>query len=371
MLAEYPAVVDFDFSPIPSPLFGKDDTFLPCYHGDHETEVPLSRGFDPTLLNEEEDDVSSISASIQCSDTLEENEDLPYHLVDSSYPDTVIGPSTSQDSPIHGQGVDVNDEIEGLFGSVDFLNSSYLDLAQEPVSLDVPNVLQPVEEDFDLGCLEEVHEENCNSGGSKVADHGIPSTSSTSGKRKRKKKMEDKGWGEMDGDEKEEVAEHLSSVLRSLLGPRERLEVMSLISQDLVNERNLVIEPHMLSESTLAKLETYLEEQEMTGEASDSEIISEPERMRSYGNATKRKCSSLPASPQHRGSFSERSPSLGVKKQSGQQKSLRGWKRRTRKDYRQASKERRSGLFHKEEVISLSTSIGEEEESGEEIDILA
>nr|XP_054756951.1 uncharacterized protein LOC129263042 [Lytechinus pictus] len=77
MLAEYPAVVDFDFSPIPSPLFGKDDSFLPCYHGDIEKEVPLSHGLDPTFLNEDEDDVSSISASIQCSDTLEENEDLP------------------------------------------------------------------------------------------------------------------------------------------------------------------------------------------------------------------------------------------------------------------------------------------------------
>ena len=77
----------------------------------------------------------------------------------------------------------------------------------------------------------------------------------------------------------------------------------------------LFIESHMLNESTLAKLETYLEQQEVvTGEASDSELISEPERMRSYGNTTKRKCSSLPASPQHRGSFSEKTPSLDVKK---------------------------------------------------------
>ncbi|XP_030849260.1 protein FAM199X [Strongylocentrotus purpuratus] len=371
MLAEYPAIVDYDFSPIPSPLFGEDDSFLSCFHGDVEREVTfsLAHGLDPsTLLNEEEDDVSSISPSIHCSETLEDHDDLPYQLMDSTDPHAGISPPTNQDYPIHNQGVDDEDdaELEGLFGSVDYLNSGYLDPVQEPVALDVHDVLPAVEEDFDLGGTEEVEDSR-----SKVTDQCIPSASSTPRKRKKKKK-EDKGWSEMDAEEKEEVAEHLSSVLQSLLGPRERLEVMAMFSQDMLNERNLVIESHMLNESTLAKLETYLEQQEVTGEASDSELISEPERMRSYGNTTKRKCSSLPASPQHRGSFSEKTPSLDVKKRSGPRKSLRGWKRRTRKDYRQASKERRSGLFKKEEVISLSQSIGEEEEdTGEEIDILA
>ena len=71
----------------------------------------------------------------------------------------------------------------------------------------------------------------------------------------------------------------------------------------------------MLNESILAKLERFLEENEVKGEASDSElVIDEPKRKRSRGNAGRRKCASLPASPQHGGSFVESPTSIGSKK---------------------------------------------------------
>ena len=53
---------------------------------------------------------------------------------------------------------------------------------------------------------------------------------------------------EMTVAEQEEVAEHLSTMLRSLLGPRERIEVMAMITQQKrprLTERDFVIGRHL------------------------------------------------------------------------------------------------------------------------------
>lgn len=396
MLADYPVVVDYNFSPVQSPLFhrdfGPEDEFFTPSHCDvDDIELPLtdSAKFNHHFPLIDDDDVSSLSASIQYSETIDVDFDVG---CDDTHNDAVTEEEAPgccsnttpvqhhlQDCSIPGRGVV---DVEGLFGSVgsDYLNScSYLSALQETsLPENVPlDILNPAELELCLGSNVEMGD--CSSQGSKVTDKKSSSSlnasfspSSSRPKGKRKKKTEDKRWSEMDSYEREEVAEHLSTVLQSLLGPRERMEVFAMLSQQKtsrLSDRDFVIESHMLNESTLAKLETYLEQHEVKGEASDSELISEPERKRNCGNAGRRKCASLPASPQHRGSYSESSPSIGVKKRSGQRKSLRSLRRRTRKEYRQESKERRSGLFQQEEVISL-TGNTEEDDVEAEIDIL-
>ncbi|XP_072163198.1 uncharacterized protein [Diadema setosum] len=379
MLADYPVAVDYNFSPVQSPLFHRhfDDDLLIPGHYEEDAELPLVEN--TRLLNElphllDDDDVSSISASIQYSEPIEFDDDQ------RGTPDDIkTCHAGTQDCPISGGGVDDEADSEGFFASISgaYLNSGYLSSLQDASFADTVtlDLLDSPDADLDL-CINEGSSIEVTGSDSRRSKATSQRSTSQQRRRQKKKRTEDKRWNEMTVEEQEDVAEHLSAVLRSLLGPRERMEVMSMMSREKrskLSDNDFVIEAHMLSESMLARLETFLEENEAKGEASDSELLlARPERKRGCGgNGRRRKCASLPASPQHRGSYDEgTSSSIGSKMRSNRQKSLRAWRRRSRKDYRQASKERRSGLFHKEEVLSLSQSIKEEASEEEEIDIL-
>ncbi|XP_022313430.1 protein FAM199X-like [Crassostrea virginica] len=139
-------------------------------------------------------------------------------------------------------------------------------------------------------------------------------------------------WSTLCDEEKTTVIEELSRIISNDLGLREQLEVIRIINPAAhvsPTDKEFVIDIFSINEEKLESIQEYL-----AGHVPMSSVTS-PDR----GN--------VPPKKQNKQSS---------KKHSSQEKKVRQkfYKQRQRKEYRQMMKERRSGLFAREEVLSVS-----------------
>lgn len=172
-----------------------------------------------------------------------------------------------------------------------------------------------------------------------ISDLSTPSTSSasshkssTSQTRKNCVNFKNLKWSTLPDDEKTTVIEDLSRVISNELGLREQLEVIRIINPTAhvsPTDKEFVIDVYSIDDEKLQKIQDYI-----AGHAQSPSIPNE-------GNSN--------ISPKKHSKQSN-------KKQVTQEKKARQkfYKQRQRKEYRQMLKEKRSGLFAREEVLSVS-----------------
>lgn len=155
-------------------------------------------------------------------------------------------------------------------------------------------------------------------------------------------KKTDRKWNELSEQEKVIIVDQISQSISQNLGLREQLEVIRIIdpkSRVSPTDGQFLIDITNMTEEKIQKIQDYIKTHTCTDCLSDDSI-------------------------------SEVSPRKNKKKQQSQDKKNRHsmHKQRQRKEYRQIMKEKRSGLFVKEEVLSVSRLSPPPEE--EDIDIL-
>lgn len=157
-------------------------------------------------------------------------------------------------------------------------------------------------------------------------------------------------WCEMCDEEQITTVEELSEMISGELGLREQLDVIRIIYPEAnisPADTEFVIDLDYLDDEKLQQVRDYIRQQTNSHSQTSCDSCNE---------------TNSPVQKKH------------TKKQSrerrSQQKELR---QRQRKEYRQMMKERRSGLFKKEEVLSLTTPATYREDldpDGDDIDIL-
>lgn len=207
------------------------------------------------------------------------------------------------------------------------------------ISSSLVNILDIVEEDTCL--LDDDHWTSALESISTVPDltSPAPCSSTASGhkstpQQNRKKPVNFKTarWSTLCDDEKASVIEELSRVISNELGLREQLEVIRIINPSAEvspTDKEFVIDIYSIDEGKLEKIQEYI-----AGHAQSPCIPSKD---------------SSEVSP-------KKHSKQANKKQSIQEKKVRQkfYKQRQRKEYRQMLKEKRSGLFAQEEVLSVS-----------------
>ncbi|ELU10318.1 hypothetical protein CAPTEDRAFT_224762 [Capitella teleta] len=169
---------------------------------------------------------------------------------------------------------------------------------------------------------------------------------------RRRAPRSSRSWDEMSNSEQLSIAEELSIDISQQLGLREQLEVIGIINPTASvqpKDTQFVIELSWLSESKLQKVREYLERQQRkTHDASSSS-----------NNSSNNKRSNS----QSRSKTGSVNPSPNAKRlKRKEQKIVR------HREQRQVKKETRSGLFQREQVVSLSNC--DPDSSSDEIDIL-
>ncbi|CAC5385754.1 unnamed protein product [Mytilus coruscus] len=169
-------------------------------------------------------------------------------------------------------------------------------------------------------------------------DLSCNSCSNYSSKNKRHKK-----WNELKEDEKVIVVDQLSQRISRDLGIREQLEVIRIIdpkSRISPTDKQFLIDITNMTEEKIEKIQDYIKTHSCADCQSDDNGVSTS------------------------------SPRKNKKRQMSQERKnrQRADRQRHRKEYRQILKEKRSGLFVKEEVLSMSRLTPPPEE--EDIDIV-
>ncbi|XP_048731138.2 protein FAM199X-like isoform X2 [Ostrea edulis] len=139
-------------------------------------------------------------------------------------------------------------------------------------------------------------------------------------------------WNTLCDDEKTSVIEEISRVISNELGLREQLEVIRIINPSAhisPTDKEFVIDIYSIDEEKLQKIQEYIAIHAQTPSITNKD-----------------KSNVLP----------KKHSKQTNKKQSTQEKKARQkfYKQRQRKEYRQMLKEKRSGLFAREEVLSVS-----------------
>lgn len=202
------------------------------------------------------------------------------------------------------------------------------------ISSSLVNILDIVEEDTCL--LDDDHWTSALESISTVPDltSPAPCSSTASGHKSTPQQNRKKParWSTLCDDEKASVIEELSRVISNELGLREQLEVIRIINPSAEvspTDKEFVIDIYSIDEGKLEKIQEYI-----AGHAQSPCIPSKD---------------SSEVSP-------KKHSKQANKKQSIQEKKVRQkfYKQRQRKEYRQMLKEKRSGLFAREEVLSVS-----------------
>ncbi|XP_064603645.1 protein FAM199X-like [Liolophura sinensis] len=239
--------------------------------------------------------------------------------------------------------LDIESNLEELLFSCNTSDQEYLTTSLHSLLElgDVPSGLEWPDSGWShLGNTEEVHdaEESSSSTSSSSEDRFLPSHKSYAQQHRVSKQ-----WSKMSCEEQVEVVEELSRVISNELGLREQLEVIKMISPSAdvsPTDKEFVIDLESITEEKLKQIQEFIKEHI---EPSNSVDV----------------CPDNSHSPQRK------YPKKQAKDRKSQHKAVR---QRQRKEYRQMMKEKRSGLFIKEEVLALSVCEPIEEA---EVDILA
>ncbi|KAK2180732.1 hypothetical protein NP493_429g00004 [Ridgeia piscesae] len=171
---------------------------------------------------------------------------------------------------------------------------------------------------------------------------------STQKRRRHSEPTIDTNRAEEVNEEQLHVVEQLMTTIREKLDLREQLEVIRIIDPDItIVDTELVVDLACLSEEKLRQVKEYV----LARVDSQSPISSA--------------FSSSSSSSSNCDSASSTTSKKQTKKQRRQEQ--RESRQRQRKEYRQVMKERRSGLFRREQVLSLTSSLAKEVE---DVDIL-
>ncbi|XP_076114947.1 protein FAM199X-like isoform X2 [Mytilus galloprovincialis] len=230
--------------------------------------------------------------------------------------------------------VDADTEAD-LFGD---LASSVLSIIQDIKDTDFSEVVLEdiTDTDLDSSC------DNCDRvippAEPASIDLSCSSCSNYSSKNRKHKK-----WNDLNEHEKVIVVDQLSQRISRDLGIREQLEVLRIIdpkSRISPTDKQFLIDITNMTEEKIEKIQDYIKTHSCSDCQSDDNGVSTP------------------------------SPRKSKKRQMSQERKnqQRADRQRQRKDYRQILKEKRSGLFVKEEVLSMSRLTPPPEE--EDIDII-
>lgn len=175
-----------------------------------------------------------------------------------------------------------------------------------------------------------------------------------------------KSWSRMNSEEKLGTVEALTQIISHQMGLRDQLEVINIIDPVAVvnsNDTEFVIDLGCLDDTKLQRIRDYVERH----------AIQLPPNRRSLNSTnTTPSVSSESSTSSSNGSLDTCNfitNSKPSKKQLREQcKQLKAWHQR---QHRQKLKEKRSGLFVREEVVSLNVLSSEPVDDAEDIDILA
>lgn len=161
-------------------------------------------------------------------------------------------------------------------------------------------------------------------------------------------------WSRMSAEEQLATIEALTNIISHKMGLREQLEVIRIIDPRAVvspTDTEFVIDLGCLNDTKLQRLREHVRKY-----ALDIPCSSNVPSVTSDHSTSISQCSTS-------------TQSISKKEAKERRKFQKAWKQKQRKEHRQRLKERKSGLFIREEILSLSTPGLLEEE--EDIEILA
>lgn len=168
-----------------------------------------------------------------------------------------------------------------------------------------------------------------------------------------------KPWSKMSLPEQLEAVDTLTNIVSSELGLREQLDVIRIIEPRAVispTDKEFVIDLNCMNDQKLSKVRDYV--RRVRAAESSTEQNGRPGKG-DKSKVTSAASTSCPSNRIERSSSVEiNSPSKGKpsKKETKEKRPpQKVFKQRQKKEYKQLMKERRSGLFKREEVLSLKT----------------
>ncbi|XP_030064804.1 protein FAM199X [Microcaecilia unicolor] len=230
--------------------------------------------------------------------------------------------------------------------------------------------------------------------GSDVLSDVIPSIPSSpcllSKKKSKHRNLDELPWSAMTNDEQVEYIEYLSRKVSTEMGLREQLDIIKIIdptAQISPTDSEFIIELNCLTDEKLKQVRNYIKEHGLRPRpareswkrsgyscASTSSSASMVSTASSSGSSAGNSASNSSANMSRAHSDSNLSASAAErirdsKKRSKQRKlQQKAMRKRQLKEQRQARKERLSGLFLNEEVLSLK--VMEEDPEGGDVDVL-
>ncbi|KAI1884980.1 hypothetical protein AGOR_G00215480 [Albula goreensis] len=218
----------------------------------------------------------------------------------------------------------------------------------------------------------------------------VPSSPCLVPKRKSKphRNLDELPWSAMTNDEQVEYIEYLSRKVSMEMGLREQLDIIKIIdpcAQISPTDSEFIIELNCLTDEKLKQVRSYIREQ---GPRQRAGSAREGWKRSGHSSASSSNASMVSSASSSAGSGSSASASnisrahsdgnlsasaaeriRDSKKRSKQRKlQQKALRKRQLKEQRQARKERLSGLFLNEEVLSLK--VTEEEDHGDDVDVL-
>uniref|UniRef100_A0A671K5P5 Protein FAM199X-like n=1 Tax=Sinocyclocheilus anshuiensis TaxID=1608454 RepID=A0A671K5P5_9TELE len=212
----------------------------------------------------------------------------------------------------------------------------------------------------------------------------VPSSPCLAAKRKNKphRNLDELPWSAMTNDEQVEYIEYLSRKVSTEMGLREQLDIIKIIdpsAQILPTDSEFIIELNCLTDEKLKQVRSYIREHGPRQQRSVKRSLASSVSAHSSSDASITS-SSISSSSASTASSISRAHSDGnlasaaerirdSKKRSKQRKlQQKALRKRQLKEQRQARKERLSGLFLNEEVLSLR--VPEEEDHCDDLDVL-
>ncbi|KAK3536172.1 hypothetical protein QTP70_032722 [Hemibagrus guttatus] len=223
----------------------------------------------------------------------------------------------------------------------------------------------------------------------------IPSSPCLVSKRKTKphRNLDELPWSAMTNDEQVEYIEYLSRKVSTEMGLREQLDIIKIIdpsAQISPTDSEFIIELNCLTDDKLKQVRNYIKDhnpRQRPASLRDSWKRSVPSSASAVSVQSNSSVSMVSSTSSSAGSISSNSSTSiscahsegnlatvaerirDSKKRSKQRKlQQKALRKRHLKEQRQARKERLSGLFLNEEVLSLK--VTEEDDHGDDIDIL-
>lgn len=185
---------------------------------------------------------------------------------------------------------------------------------------------------------------------------------------------EGKSWSRMTAEEQLGTVEALTEIISHQMGLREQLEVIKIIDPVAVissADTEFVIDLACLDDRKLQRIRNYVQHHalELTSHCRSGNAVNiAPSISSESSNSSSSSSSTSSRSSVNLDDYYVTNPTP-LKKQIGECKQLKAWQQR---QHRQKLKEKRSGLFVREEIVSLTATAPEPEiDDTEDIDILA